>query len=75
LLHRHEHGRYGEDSEPGQDEPEDRDRVRIRDLDGDGITAPEVIRDVHLIPGFWKVDGYTKMLRYIEETFDVASRR
>jgi hypothetical protein len=39
---------------------------------GDGITAPEVIRDVHLIPGFWKVDGYTKMLRYIEETFDVT---
>jgi pimeloyl-ACP methyl ester carboxylesterase len=39
---------------------------------GDGITAPEVIRDVHLIPGFWKIDGYTKMLRYIEETFDVT---
>lgn len=42
---------------------------------GDGITAPEVIRDVHLIPGFWKVDGYTKMLRYIEETFDVTRGR
>jgi pimeloyl-ACP methyl ester carboxylesterase len=39
---------------------------------GDGITAPEVIRDVHLIPGFWKVDGYTKMLRTIEDTFDVT---
>jgi Lecithin:cholesterol acyltransferase len=39
---------------------------------GDGITAPSVIRDVHLIPGFWKIDGYTKMLRYIEETFDVT---
>jgi pimeloyl-ACP methyl ester carboxylesterase len=39
---------------------------------GDGITAPEVIRDVHLIPGLWKIDGYTKMLRYIEETFDVT---
>jgi hypothetical protein len=42
---------------------------------GDGITAPEVIRDVHLIPGFWKIDGYTKMLRYIEETFDVTRGR
>ena len=31
-----------------------------------------MIRDVHLIPGFWKIDGYTKMLRYIEETFDVT---
>jgi hypothetical protein len=42
---------------------------------GDGITAPEVIRDVHLIPGLWKIDGYTKMLRYIEETFDVVRGR
>jgi pimeloyl-ACP methyl ester carboxylesterase len=39
---------------------------------GDGITAPEVIRDVHLIPGIWKIDGYTKQMRYIEETFDVT---
>lgn len=42
---------------------------------GDGITAPEVIRDVHLIPGLWKIDGYTKMVRYIEETFDVTRGR
>ena len=34
-----------------------------------------MIRDVHLIPGFWKIDGYTKMMRYIEETFDVARGR
>ena len=39
------------------------------------MTAPEVIRDVHLIPGLWKIDGYTKMLRYIEETFDVTGGR
>jgi Lecithin:cholesterol acyltransferase len=52
-----------------EDDPAD-----VDDL-GDGITAPEVIRDVHLIPGFWKVDGYTKMLRYIEETFDVTRGR
>jgi pimeloyl-ACP methyl ester carboxylesterase len=52
----------------------ERDPPDVDDL-GDGITAPEVIRDVHLIPGFWKVDGYTKMLRYIEETFDVARGR
>jgi hypothetical protein len=49
-----------------EDDPPD-----VDDL-GDGITAPEVIRDVHLIPGLWKIDGYTKMLRYIEETFDVT---
>lgn len=39
---------------------------------GDGVTAPEVIRDIHLIPGLWKIDGYTKQLRYIEQTFDVT---
>jgi hypothetical protein len=37
---------------------------------GDGITAPETLHDVHLIPGLWKIDGYTKLLRYIEDTFD-----
>jgi hypothetical protein len=50
------------------------DPVDVDDL-GDGITAPEVIRDVHLIPGVWKIDGYSKMLRYIEETFDVTRGR
>lgn len=49
-----------------EDDPPD-----VDDL-GDGITAPAVIRDVHLIPGFWKIDGYTKMVSYIEETFDVT---
>src|SRR3954471_24470671 len=50
------------------------DPADVDDL-GDGITAPEVIRDVHLIPGLWKIDGYTKMVRYIEETFDVTTGR
>ena len=54
-----------------QDLKLEQDPVDVDDL-GDGITAPEVIGDVHLIPGFWKIDGYTKMLRYIEETFDVT---
>jgi hypothetical protein len=49
----------------------DDDPADIDDL-GDGITAPQLIRDVHLIPGFWKIDGYTKQVRYIEETFDVT---
>jgi hypothetical protein len=49
-----------------EEDPPDQDDL------GDGITAPEVIRDVHLIPGLWKIDGYTKMLRTIEETFDVT---
>jgi pimeloyl-ACP methyl ester carboxylesterase len=38
---------------------------------GDGITAPSTIQDAHLIPGFWKIDGYTKLVEYIEKTFEV----
>jgi hypothetical protein len=38
----------------------ERDPPDVDDL-ADGITAPEVVRDVHLIAGFWKVDGYTKV--------------
>jgi len=49
-----------------EDDPADADDL------GDGITAPETLHDVHLIPGLWKIDGYTKLLRYIEDTFDVT---
>ena len=45
------------------------DRVDVDDIDG--ITATSVIRDVHLIPGLWKVDGYTKLVEHIERKFDV----
>ena len=31
-----------------------------------------MIRDVHLIPGLWKIDGYTKLVKHIEKTFDVT---
>jgi hypothetical protein len=61
-------GRSIDDLKLEQDPPDEDDL-------GDGITAPEVIRDVHLIPGLWKIDGYTKMLRYIADTFDVARGR
>jgi hypothetical protein len=26
---------------------------------GDGVTAPRLVQDIHLIPGFWQIDGYT----------------
>jgi pimeloyl-ACP methyl ester carboxylesterase len=47
------------------------DSPTVEDL-GDGVTAPEVIRDVHLIPGLWKIDGYTKLVEHITSTFDVT---
>jgi pimeloyl-ACP methyl ester carboxylesterase len=45
------------------------DPVDVDDIDG--MTAPSVIRDAHLIPGLWKIDGYTKLVRHFEQKFDV----
>jgi len=52
-----------------QDLKLEEDPVDVDDVDG--ITATSVIRDVHLIPGLWKIDGYTKLVRHLEEKFDV----
>jgi pimeloyl-ACP methyl ester carboxylesterase len=48
-----------------------RDDPELDDL-GDGITAPRVIPDTHLIPGLWKIDGYGKVARTIKDEFDVT---
>ncbi|WP_413168036.1 lipase/acyltransferase domain-containing protein [Capilliphycus salinus ALCB114379] len=40
---------------------------------GDGIQATSLIQDTHLIPGLWKIDGYTKTARLITDNFDVTS--
>ncbi len=40
---------------------------------GDGVKATKVIRDIHLIPGLWQIDGYSKLVRTIESTFDVTA--
>jgi pimeloyl-ACP methyl ester carboxylesterase len=49
----------------------DEDPPDVDDL-GDGVTAPKIMRDIHLIPGLWKIDGYSKPLNYITDTFDVV---
>lgn len=46
------------------------DPIDVDDIDG--IKATSVIRDVHLIPGLWKIDGYTKLVEHILATFDVT---
>ena len=38
----------------------DDDPIDADDL-GDGVTAPRLMPDVHLVPGLWKIDGYTKI--------------
>jgi hypothetical protein len=41
-----------------------------KDLE-DGVFATRLMSDAHLIPGFFKVDGYTKISEFITQTFDV----
>jgi pimeloyl-ACP methyl ester carboxylesterase len=41
---------------------------------GDGVTAPRVMPDIHLIPGLWKIDGYGKIAKAIQDEFEVETR-
>ena len=41
----------------------------------DGIIAPLVMPDLHLIPGLWKIDGYSRVSRYILDNFDVVPQK
>ena len=56
-----------------QDLKLDDDPVDVDDVDG--IQATSVIRDVHLIPGIWQIDGYTKLVDHIKEKFAVTDGR
>jgi hypothetical protein len=50
-------------------DPPDRDDL------GDGVVADALIPDLHLLPGFWKIDGYTKVAETIRAVFDVEDGR
>jgi pimeloyl-ACP methyl ester carboxylesterase len=39
---------------------------------GDGIRATRLMADVHMIPGLWKIDGYSGTKRLILEHFNVV---
>jgi len=39
---------------------------------GDGITATSIMQDAHLIPGLWKIDGYTQTAKMVTDNFDVT---
>jgi pimeloyl-ACP methyl ester carboxylesterase len=41
----------------------------------DGVEATELMPDLHLIPGLWKIDGYGGVRRFINDTFDVTLGR
>lgn len=36
---------------------------------GDGVSAPRIVPTVHLVPGLWKVDGYTQLLDRLQRQF------
>jgi hypothetical protein len=38
----------------------------------DGVRAERLLPDAHLIPGFWKIDGYSRIRQRIENSFDVT---
>ena len=38
---------------------------------GDGVTAPRLLPDLHLIPGLWSIDGYSHIRSSIFARFDV----
>jgi pimeloyl-ACP methyl ester carboxylesterase len=43
-----------------------------RDDLGDGVTATRLIPDLHMIPGFWKIDGYTKVARTLVSDLELV---
>jgi hypothetical protein len=45
--------------------------LRHGDAD-DGVTAPMTVPDLHLIPGLWKIDGYSKLSAYLQRQLAVT---
>jgi pimeloyl-ACP methyl ester carboxylesterase len=48
-----------------QDDPPD-----VDDL-GDGVVATKLVDDVHIFPGLWKIDGYTKVAQRVRRTLQL----
>lgn len=49
------------------------DPVEVDDL-GDGIIADALMPDLHLLPGFWKIDGYSTIIKALEARFDITQQ-
>jgi len=37
----------------------------------DGVTAPRIMPDIHLIPELWKIDGYSTTSKWLRQTFEL----
>src|SRR5688572_18686531 len=40
-----------------------------RDDIGDGVVATAIMPDVRIIPGFWKIEGYSDFITYLKRAF------
>ena len=52
--------------EPGDEEPKPPPQL------DDGVSAERVASDTHLVPGLWKVDGYSKVADFLRRRFDLV---
>ena len=39
---------------------------------GDGVKATRLMPDLHLLPGFWTIDGYGQLLEYLHAKFTLT---
>jgi Lecithin:cholesterol acyltransferase len=46
----------------------------LDDLD-DGITATRLVPDLHIVPGLWKIDGYTALVARLEASLELEAGR
>ena len=37
----------------------------------DGVVATRLMPNIHLLPGLWKIDGYTPLVNHLEDRFDL----
>jgi hypothetical protein len=51
------------------DDPPDCDEL------GDGVVATRLFPDVHLVPGLWKIDGYSKIAATLKKTLGLVEGR
>jgi hypothetical protein len=42
---------------------------------GDGVTATRLVQDLHIIPGLWKIDGYTALVSRLKSSLELETGR
>ena len=47
------------------------DDPQLDDL-GDGVSAPRLLSDIHMVPGLWRIDGYTLIAKSLRRRFDLT---